>query len=172
MSAAPSTDGLRFTIKDRGDASQLLGNLPIGTRVAVEGPYGACTPEVLAGNKLLMIAGGVGIGPIRSLLERVGPETEPVILYRARSEKDLVHLEELNQLAARVNGYVHTIVGPTSSLTIKDPFSKAVLLSFVPDLQEREVVVAGPESLLFAAYKGLRGAGIDSLDIHFERPWW
>jgi hypothetical protein len=33
-------------------------------------------------------------------------------------------------------------------------------------------VVAGPESLLFAAYKGLRAAGIDPLDIHFERPWW
>ncbi len=172
MSAAPSTDGLRFTIKDRGDASQLLGSLPLGTRVAVEGPYGTCTPAVLAGNKLLMIAGGVGIGPIRSLLERIGPETEPVILYRARSEKELVHVEELNELAGRVNGRVQTIVGPTSSLTVKDPFSTAVLLNSVPDLKEREVVVAGPESLLFAAYKGLRAAGIDPLDIHFERPWW
>lgn len=172
MSAAPSTDGLRFTIKDRGDASQLLGSLPIGTRIAVEGPYGTCTPEVLAGNKLLMIAGGVGIGPIRSLLERVGPETEPVILYRARSEKDLVHVEELNELVAGVNGQVHTIVGPTSSLSAKDPFSKAVLLNAVPDLQEREVVVAGPETLLFAAFHVLREVGIDALDIHFERPWW
>ena len=121
---------------------------------------------------LLMIAGGVGIGPIRSLLERIGPETEPVILYRARSEKELVHVEELNELAGRVNGRVQTIVGPTSSLTVKDPFSTAVLLNSVPDLKEREVVVAGPESLLFAAYKGLRAAGIDPLDIHFERPWW
>ena len=172
MSAAPSTDGLRFTIKDRGDASQSLGSLPLGTRVAVEGPYGTCTPAVLAGNKLLMIAGGVGIGPIRSLLERIGPETEPVILYRARSEKELVHVEELNELVGRVNGRVQTIVGPTSSLTVKDPFSTAVLLNSVPDLKEREVVVAGPESLLFAAYKGLRAAGIDPLDIHFERPWW
>jgi ferredoxin-NADP reductase len=119
-----------------------------------------------------MIAGGVGIGPIRSLLERVGPETEPVILYRARSEKDLVHVEELTELAIRVNGRVQTIVGPTSSLAVKDPFSTAVLLTSVPDLQDREVVVAGPESLLFAAYKGLRAAGIDALDIHFERPWW
>jgi predicted ferric reductase len=172
MSAAPSTDGLRFTIKDRGDASQLLGSLPLGTRVAVEGPYGTCTPEILAGNKLLMIAGGVGIGPIRSLLERVGPETQPVILYRARSEKDLVHVGELNELAVRVNGQVRTLVGPTSTLAGKDPFSKDFLLDLVPDLHEREAVVAGPESLLFAAYNGLRAAGIHPLDIHFERPWW
>ena len=119
-----------------------------------------------------MIAGGVGIGPIRSLLEKVGPETAPIILYRARSEKDLVHVEELNALAAKVNGEVKTLVGPTATLKVRDPFSPSVLRASVPDLNEREVVVAGPESLLFAAYKGLRAAGVDTLDIHFERPWW
>ena len=172
MSSAPTTAGIRFTIKNRGDASGLIGRLKPGTRVAVEGPYGTCTPDVLAGHKLLMIAGGVGIGPIRSLLEKVGPETRPIILYRAHSEKDLVHVEELNELAARVNGEVKTLVGPTAKLKVRDPFMPSVLRASVPDLLQREVVVAGPESLLFAAYKGLRGAGVNTLDIHFERPWW
>ena len=71
-----------------------------------------------------------------------------------------------------MNGEVKTLVGPTAMLKVRDPFMPSVLRASVPDLLEREVVVAGPESLLFAAFKGLRGAGVNSLDIHFERPWW
>ena len=62
-------DRIRFTIKALGGASDLMTRLPVGTKVAVEGPYGTKIYEELRGEKLLLIAGGVGIGPVRSLLE-------------------------------------------------------------------------------------------------------
>ena len=172
LSAAPSTAGLRFTIKDRGDASAAISDLSIGTRVAIEGPYGATTPDVIAGRKVLFVAGGVGIAPVRAMLERLDPSAAPVVLYRAHREADLVHLDELRALAARCGGTVHTLVGPTLSLAVKDPFSAPVLAKIVPDVAERVAVLCGPERLLDAARKGLRAAGVAARDIHYERVWW
>ena len=65
-----------------------------------------------------------------------------------------------------------TLVGPTASLAIKDPFSGRVLSKAIPDLKDRVAVLCGPERLLWAGRAGLREAGVASDDIHFEQPWW
>jgi predicted ferric reductase len=172
LSAAPTTAGLRFTIKDRGDASAATTHLVPGTRVVVEGPYGVSTPAALGDRKVLLVAGGVGIALARSLLERLGPEHQPVVLYRARSERDLVHLDELQRLAAARNGTVLTLVGRTVTLAVPDPFAPSVLRSAVPDVADRTAVVCGPETLLHAGRRGLLAAGVPADRIHVERPWW
>jgi predicted ferric reductase len=172
LSAAPSTRGLRFTVKDLGDASQAVGRLPIGAHVAVEGPYGICTPEVLDGCKPLFIAGGVGVAPVRAMLERLSAGSQPVVLYRASREGDLVHLDELRHLAERTGGSVLTLVGRTKALAVRDPFSALQLRQAVPDLDDREAVLCGPEALLYAARRGLLAAGVGPEHIHYERPWW
>ena len=172
LSAAPSEAGLRFTIKDRGDASSAMATLPVGTRVIVEGPYGIVSPQVTAGQKVLLVAGGIGIAPVRAILERLGPDARPIVLYRARTDADLVHLDELQALAAARNGVVRTLVGPTAFLAVRDPFGAEQMRRAVPDLEQRVAVLCGPEALLHAARNGLRGAGMASRNIHFDRPWW
>lgn len=172
LSGAPNTDGLRFTIKARGDASAAMTSLPVGTRVVVEGPYGACTPEVIGDDKVLFVVGGVGIAPVRAMLERLGPSAAPIVLYRAHSTKDLVHLDELQALVAARNGVVHTLVGPTAKLKVKDPFSARVLRKLTPDVAARVAVLCGPERLLHAARAGLKEAGVPLDRIHYERVWW
>ena len=72
-----------------------MTQLPVGTKVAVEGPYGTKIYEELRGSKLLLIAGGVGIGPVRSLLEDFDADAEPVVIYRARRAEEIVHYDEL-----------------------------------------------------------------------------
>lgn len=172
LSAAPTVDGLRFSIKDRGDASSHLLALPIGTRVAVDGPYGVCTPERFDGRKVLFVVGGVGIAPARALLEDLPPRSQPIVLYRAHSEADLLHYDELVELTGRRGGRVMTLVGPSASLAVRDPFSAASLRRAVPDVTERVAVLCGPDRLLQAARKGLTTVGVDRSDIHFEHAWW
>lgn len=172
LSAAPSTHGLRFTVKDRGDASRAISTLPVGTKVLVEGPYGACTPAEIQGHKVLFVAGGVGIAPVRAMLERLGPDARPAVLYRAREASELVHLDELQRLTEARGGTVLTLVGRTATLAVKEPFSAAVLREAIPDLAERVAVLCGPEAMLHAARRGLLAAGVPSAHIHFERPWW
>lgn len=172
LSAAPTAHELRFTIKDRGDASGLLARLRPGERVAVEGPYGVNTPDALAGDRLLFVAGGIGIAPVRALVEALPAQAAPVVLYRARHRDELVHLDELEALVAARGGRVLTLVGPSARLAARDPFQAAALLRAVPDLRERTAVLCGPERLLHAARHGLHAAGVPYERIHFERPWW
>ncbi len=172
LSNAPAVDGLRFTVKSRGDASAAITGLRPGTKVIVEGPYGSHTPEGLTGTKAFMIAGGVGIAPIRSLLERLNEDTEPIVLIRARHASELVHLDEIRALAERINGRVHVLVGPTALLAGRDPFAPENLRRLAPDLAERHALLCGPERLLHAARAGVCAAGVPAAHIHYERPWW
>ncbi len=179
LSAAPTTVGLTFTVKDRGDASRAIAGLPLGTRVAVEGPYGALrTDELVPDHRLVLIVGGVGVAPARALLQRLprtdgpGPGAAPIVLFRARSTAELVHFDEIRALAEQRGGRVLTLVGPSATLAVGDPFSAASLHSAIPDLAERQAFVCGPERLIAASRAGLKAAGVPSSRIHFERAWW
>jgi len=172
ISAAPRVDRIRFTIKALGGASELMTQLPVGTKVAIEGPYGTKIYEELRGNKLLLIAGGVGIAPVRSLMEDFGPEAEPIVIYRARREAEIVHLDELEALAETRNGRIITVVGPTKNLRNNNPFDPDVMRRLVPDVSERIAVVCGSQPMINAAYDCLYECGIEPEDIHFERIWW
>ena len=172
LSAAPTIDTLRFTIKDRGDATSSIGSLRPGRRVAVEGPFGAVTPEVLEGRKALFVVGGVGVAPAVAMLQSLGPGHEPVVLYRAHSESDLVHVDELHDLCERLGGRLRTLVGPTARLAVKDPFSASVLSTVVPDIADRGVVVCGPDRLVHAARAGAKACGVPPSNIHSEHSWW
>lgn len=172
LSAAPTTDGLRFTVKDRGEASGSFANIAVGTRVIAEGPYGVCTPDVVGHEKVLLVAGGVGVGPILSFLQQLKPEHEPVILYRSSSTEQMTHVDQLESLAVERRGVLHTLVGARATLKVADPFSADVLVKVVPDLAERIVIVAGPESMVKAVQRGARAAGVPAENIHAERAWW
>ncbi len=172
ISAAPRVDRIRFTIKALGGASDLMTRLPIGTKVAIEGPYGTKIYEELRGNKLLLIAGGVGIAPVRSLLEDFGPDAEPVVIYRARREVEIVHYDELVALAETRHGRIIPVVGPTKDLKDGNPFDPDVMGRLVPDVAERIAVVCGSQPMINAAYSCLCECGIEPEDIHFERIWW
>ncbi|MFF1324494.1 ferric reductase-like transmembrane domain-containing protein, partial [Streptomyces chartreusis] len=87
LSAPPRRDLLRITVKALGDHSTAVSRLRPGTRVWAEGPYGALTAERQTSPKSLLIAGGVGITPLRALFETLPGEV--TLLYRARTAEDL-----------------------------------------------------------------------------------
>src|SRR3954466_1563862 len=74
LSAAPLPDRLRITVKTLGDHSAKIGRLRPGTRVIAEGPYGAMTAARRKRRKVLMIAGGVGVTPLRALFQALPAE--------------------------------------------------------------------------------------------------
>jgi predicted ferric reductase len=172
LSSAPTTDGLRISVKSLGDGSASIGRLRPGTRVAVEGPFGACTPRSIDDRKVLFIVGGIGVAPVKAMLERLDHRHQPIVLYRASRHDDLVYADELRVMARELGGDLMTLVGPTATLAVKDPFSGSVLRKAIPDLTERVAVLCGPERLLWAGRAGLREAGVAGADIHFEQPWW
>ena len=172
LSAAPTTHGLKISVKSLGDGSASIADLPTGTRVIVEGPFGANTPQAIADRKVLFIVGGIGVAPVKAMLERLDRRHKPIVLYRAHRHDDLVYANELRGMARDLGGELMTLVGPTATLAVRDPFSGKVLSKAIPDLADRVAVLCGPERLLWAGRAGLREAGVAAEDIHFEQPWW
>jgi predicted ferric reductase len=170
ISAAPTNQSLRITVKDLGDASGSLRRLRPGTKVWFEGPYGAFTARRLdpgAGGKVLMIAGGAGITPLRALFESLpGGGGSAILLYRASTPADLPLYRELAEIAGRRGFGLFPLVGPREAGP--DPFSAAELRRMVPDLAERDVYLCGPPGLVHAAKRGLRRAKVRAGRIHIE----
>jgi predicted ferric reductase len=165
LSAAPDGQTLRLTVKAVGPASAALRELPVGARVFAEGPYGAFTAMHRTKPGLLLIAGGIGVTPIRSLLEDT--DGQVTVLYRVRTEADAVLLPELQALAAARGGQVHVLAGRTGSGS--GPFEPDNLIALVPDIAERDVYVCGPPAMTTAVLRSVRQLGIPRRQVHAER---
>lgn len=166
LSAAPTRDGLRFTIKALGDGSSEMQNLSVGTRVLLSGPYGRFTAERAHGRPVVLIGGGVGLTPLRAILEDCRPSQSPVVLARAGSAEDVAHRDELRRLTEERGGRYLEVLGPSVGLAT-DPFGPA-LAGAVPDLSDRDAFVCGSNRLTAAAVRGLRQGGVSSGHIHTE----
>jgi predicted ferric reductase len=167
LSAAPDGQSLRLTAKAVGDRSTALRDVPVGARVFAEGPYGAFTSLHRSKDATLLVAGGVGVTPIRALLEEATGPT--VVLYRVRTEEDAVLLPELRDLAARRGAEIHLVTGRTAASPDGGPLGPANLTRLVPDVRERDVYVCGPPAMTSAVLRSLRELGVPRRQVHAER---
>ncbi|WNZ14285.1 ferredoxin reductase family protein [Streptomyces sp. 11x1] len=166
LSAAPDGRTLRLTAKAVGSGSAGLRELPVGSRAFVEGPYGAFTSLHRTRPDALLIAGGVGITPVRSLLEEEATG-DVVVLYRVRSERDAVLVDEVRALVAARGGRLHLLTGRRGEGT--PPFEPGSLRALVPDITERDVYVCGPPSMTAAVLGALRELAVPRRQVHAER---
>ena len=169
VSAAPTTAGIRFTIKELGDDTPNLLRVKPGTRVLLEGPYGVFTAEKATGSRIVLIAAGVGIAPIRAILEDCHPQQQPILIVRVRHEGEFAHRAEIQDLIRARGGQLHLIVGPREWFAARDPFAVRSLEAMIPGIADRHAFVCGPASLESAVIKGLRKSGLPSSNIHLER---
>ncbi|BAL90762.1 putative oxidoreductase [Actinoplanes missouriensis 431] len=166
LSAAPNGRSLRLTAKAIGTTSAGLRDLPIGTRVYAEGPYGAFTLAQRSRSGVLLIAGGIGVTPIRALLEDPAIGSDVVVLYRVRSTADAVLLGELRNLARVRGARLHVLTGRTGGGN--QPFQPENLATLVPDVTDRDTYVCGPAPLTRAVVASLRSLRVPSRQIHAE----
>jgi predicted ferric reductase len=165
LSAAPRGHSLRLTAKAVGDTSAGLRTLPVGSRVFLEGPYGAFTSAHRSCRGVLLIAGGVGITPVRALLEDVTGDV--VVLYRVRDQREAVLLGEVQSLVASRGGRLHLLTGRTADGA--RPFTPDGLRSLVPDVAQRDVYVCGPTAMTTAVLTSLRALDVPARQVHSER---
>ena len=69
VSAAPDGHSLQISVAAAGDGTRRLATMRPGTRVLVEGPYGRLHEGVRTRRGVLLLAAGIGIAPMKALLE-------------------------------------------------------------------------------------------------------
>jgi predicted ferric reductase len=170
ISSAPNGTWIRFTVKALGDDSATLPHVEPGTRVLLEGPYGVLTGAVRTRRKVTLIAGGIGISPLRALLESLaGAPGDLTLLYRAASERELVFRDELDRLAAHRGATVHYLVGRRGVDLPADPLNAATLARLVPDIADQDVYLCGPTGLMRRTEASLLELGVPRGQVHAER---
>jgi predicted ferric reductase len=167
LSAVPDGRALRITVKGVGDYTRRLGAIRPGTRVVAEGPFGVFTAAARRRERVVLIAGGIGITPIRALCEEMTGDI--VLIYRVIRAEELVFRAELDRLASERGLVVHYVVGDHRAPGGVRLLSAEHLRELVPDLMQREVFLCGPPAMMVAAEKSLEAAGVPLKEIHVER---
>ncbi len=168
ISSAPNGAWLRITVKDLGDWSIALHRIPIGTRVFIEGPYGILTGARRTRPKILLIAGGIGIAPLRALFEALPAKPgDMTLVYRARHNRDIVFRAEIDALARQRGARVHYLVGRRRGGP--DPLGPGALARLVPDIGDHDVYLCGPVPMMQTVEQALRSIGLPRRQVHAER---
>src|SRR4029077_20956150 len=139
ISSAPNGAWLRITIKELGDWSSALKDVSIGTRVFVEGRYRVLTGARRTRPKVLLVAGGIGITPLRALLEALPAKPgDLTLVYRVGDATQIVFRSELETLARARGATVHYLVGSRRPEGA-DPLDAAAPQRPVPGVRARGV---------------------------------
>jgi len=100
-SSPTNTEYMEFSIKKCGCLTSWLHQMDVGQQITIRGPYGNGFPveTALRGKDLLFIAGGIGLAPLRSVINYVRDKRENYgniqIIYGSRSMDDLVDYKEI-----------------------------------------------------------------------------
>jgi NAD(P)H-flavin reductase/ferredoxin len=173
----PQTDLVFFVRRmARGSFSSWLGPERAGERVQVRGPFGAFTLSNSTA-PLLFVAGGSGLAPIKAMLEQALQRPcsrDAVLLFGARTRRDLYALEQIGAIAAGWHGRFR-FVPVLSEEPAGGGWGGAVglvtdgLASRVDDLRSREAYLCGPPAMVDAAEAALIACGVRPEAIRSDR---
>ncbi len=181
LSKAPGNGAVQITVKRVADgriSNHLCDTLRVGARLQVSAPAGTFTvePDSARASRYLMIAGGVGITPIISMIEALlagEPGSRLHLIYGSRSPGEIIFRERLEQLA---QDYPEAL---SIQLAVDQPEAGWQGLSGVltPDrvvdaidcpAEIDEVYLCGPAPMMKALFPALARIGISTDSIHAE----
>jgi len=175
-SSAEQTRSLELSIKALGDwSSRVVPHVKPGSRVWVDGSYGAFTPDRFPGQGFMLIAGGVGITPMRSILltMRDREDVRPVtLIYAANSLERMIYVDELRALEQVLNlKCVFVYESPPADWRGENGFVTSELLKrHLPKQALRyQYFVCGPEPMMESVELSLQQLGIPASRICTER---
>lgn len=172
-SSPTNTEYMEFSIKKCGCLTDWLHMMEVGQQITIRGPYGRAFPvdTELVGKDLLFIAGGIGLAPLRSVINYVRDNRERYgsvqIVYGARSKDDLVDYGEI------LNEWM-TDDGIEVALTIdREQEGWEGHVGFIPDyVKELEpdikktVLLCGPPIMIKFTLQGLLELGFEKTQVY------
>ena len=162
---------IRITVKSVGDFTSKITMLSPGTPVIIDGPYGIFTEKVNKMDQILLIAGGIGITPIRSLVEQLAAQHKDIVLISAnKAGKDIVFKNELDELGTRFGFSIYYVLSQEQNdRYLYGQVDKEKISQLVKDVIERDVYLCGPIPMMESVRKSLEELGVPAVNIHFEK---
>ena len=175
LSAVPRGGSLRITVRSLGAGSASLATIRPGTRVAIEGPYGIFSEASRSRSRIALVAAGIGVTPVRSLLETASFRPgEATVVVRTPEPAGGWLLDELVALCRARGATLITVPGRRGRGWLTDAAEQQGLSlgAFVPQLEDTDVYVCGPREWSDDVIAEARAAGLSPEQIHHERFDW
>ena len=175
FSAAPDGRTLRITVRNLGRQTNRIMKMKVGTPVSFEGPYGMLTEASRTTSSAVLIGSGIGITPIRALLEdpRFGA-TDITVILRGGNEENVYLWQEVYDLCVAKNASLRVLVGhrPRGVHTwlSADAFNSGDrLVTLAPHIKDSDVFICGPLPWMDLVISDVKRAGVPAERIHAER---
>lgn len=175
-SSAARDDGrVAMTIRDLGDFTRTIGTVPVGKRVFLDGPYGAFTIDRNPADMHVLIAGGIGITPMMSILRTLADrgDTRPVILlYGNRDWESVTFREELEALTQRLQlSVIHVLSNPPEGWEGERGYIGADVFRrhLPPPYDDHEYFICGPPVMMDSIERALGELKVPLSKYHSER---
>ena len=172
-SSPTNTEYMEFSVKKCGCLTEWLHAMEVGQMITVRGPYGRHFPvyDELLGKDLLIIAGGIGLAPVRSVINYVRDNRDKFgtvdIVYGSRSKDDLVYYKEIVEEWMQTEGFnVHlTIDNPQEGWDGHVGFVPNFVKELNPDLK-KTVLMCGPPIMIKFTLAGLMDLGFKKEQVY------
>ena len=174
-SSAAEHGRVEFGIKELGDFTGRLGDVPVDTNAFIDGPHGSFSIDVDPAPGYVFLAGGIGISPFMSMLRTMADrgDKRPVLLFYGDKNWDVMaYRDEIEALRSRMDlDVVYALEEPHEGWEGESGFIDADMLRrHLPDEGiERLYFICGPEPMLVAAEESLGELGISLEQVRSER---
>jgi predicted ferric reductase len=174
-SSAERKGWIEFTIKELGDFTRTVKDIPAGVRLYIDGPYGTFGPDFHPAPGYVLLAGGVGATPIMSILRTLADRNDktPIIFFYGNPTwDDVIYREEIEELQQRLNlKVVHVLEHPHKDWQGEKGFISAAVLEYhLPEDKARwQYFMCGPLPMIRNVEPALQKAGVSLERVHSER---
>lgn len=177
LSAAPDGRSLQITVAPLGAGSRRVASLSPGTRVLIEGPYGRLHEGVRTRRGVLLLAAGIGVAPMKALLESLHAAPGDVtLIYRVSDAADAPLLAEVAASAEEVGARLVVLAGhraPDRASWLPADWARLgdvdALRHLCPDVADRDVYLCGCPGWTDVAGAAVLAAGVPRHRLHTER---
>lgn len=174
-SSAENLQEIEVTIKALGDYTSKIGEVKPGQIAHLEGPHGVFTPDRNPDAQgYVMLAGGVGITPMMSMLRTFADKKDKrplILIYANNTRKDIIFFNEINEISNRLHlKVVHVLADPTEDWNGEVGFiDEKLLRKYLPDDKNNYVYfICGPLPMMTSSEDGLLALGVEFENIERE----
>lgn len=171
---------MRVTVSNLGGGSKALQkHVKKGTRIMVDGPYGIFTPNRRLFKHVTLIAAGVGITPIRSIVEDFeASHGDITVIYRGDNAENMPFIEELKEYEKTKGINLHLSIGRRGfynswlSATSSPENNADDLLRIAPNILVSDIYICGPTGWTKSVQQTLKEIGVAKEQIRVEEFAW
>jgi len=164
---------LCVSLKEDGRGSNVLKKAKKGQKLKINGPFGVFKLQENAKNDIILIAGGTGISPLRSMLKHLLNTNFPnhiTMFYSFKTEKDFLYRKELEKLDKEHPCFelIPISTQPSKKWKGETEYVQNIFTRYVTSSKNKEIYACGPIVMVDAVFKSLKEKGFGEKQLHRE----